>query len=59
MSEPSSTIEVPAPERLLDVLSGFVHELREGVGAQAMWKPLGAGDPSHRFGGSTAESTMT
>ncbi len=28
MSDPSSTIEVPAPERLLDILSGFVHELR-------------------------------
>ncbi|HYH49706.1 MAG TPA: hypothetical protein VEG38_09175, partial [Acidimicrobiia bacterium] len=28
MTDPSSTIEVPAPDKLLDVLSGFVHELR-------------------------------
>jgi uncharacterized protein len=28
VSDPGSTIDVPAPDKLLDVLSGFVHELR-------------------------------
>src|SRR6187455_1289275 len=37
----------------------FICERREGVSAQAVWKPPGARDPGHRFGRRAAESAVT